>query len=195
MRGEAIPIRSWRSTHAPAGSRSTARAATGLRGFEKRPPLEKRCHARLPRGRVQPSSRFQAQRSRLSHDGGKRARMQSLLHDAQDLVVLPAIDPDDALSVEAEAGEAGQIAIGAARSPKRVSFPDAQNPGRYRCSKRRHRGRKFGFKPIGPELVKRAKLEAAMGKGRVQPAILERQNLIALARFQVVPFKGTDLHP
>jgi hypothetical protein len=43
--------------------------------------------------------------------------------------------------------------------------------------------------------VKRAKLQAAMRKRRVQPAILERQNLLGLARFQVVALKGADLHP
>jgi hypothetical protein len=105
------------SAHAPARGRSAARAAAGLGRLDKRPPQEKCCHARLPRRRVQPSPRLQAQRSRLAYNGGKRARMQSLLHDAQNLVVFPAIDPDDALGVEAEAGETWGIAIGSARSP------------------------------------------------------------------------------
>ena len=87
--------------HPPAGGRSPARATTALRGFEKRPPQEKRRRARLPRRRVQPSPRLQAQRSCLAYNGGQRLRMQGLFHDAQNLVVLPAIDPDDAGGVEA----------------------------------------------------------------------------------------------
>ena len=181
------------SAHAPAGGRSPARAAPGLRG-KKRPPLEKRCHTRLPRRRVQPSPRFQAQRSRFANNDGKRPRMQGLFHDSQNLVILPAIDPDDALSVEAEAGEAGRIAIGAARSPKRVSFPDTQNPGRYCCRECRHCRRKFGFQPIRSELVKCAKLQGPVRKWRIQKTILKRQGLIAQACLQVVPLKGTDLH-
>ena len=121
--------------------------------------------------------------------------MQSLLHDAQNLGILPAFDPDDTRRLQAEAGEAGRIAIGAAQSPERVSFFGPQNPGRNRCRKGRHRRDKFGFKPIRPELVKRAKLKAAMRERRVQPAILERQDLIALACLQMAPLKGADLHP
>jgi hypothetical protein len=121
--------------------------------------------------------------------------MQSLLHDAQNLGILPAFDPDDADWIEAEAGKAGRIAIGAAQSPERVSFLGPQNPGRNRRRKGRHRRDKFGFKPIRPELVKRAKLKAAMRKRRVQLGILKRQRLIAGARFQRVTLKGADLHP
>ncbi len=76
-----------------------------------------------------------------------------------------------------------------------MSFPFVQNPGRHRCRKRRHRRRKFGLQPIRPELVKRAKLQAAVRKRGVQPAILKRQNLIAQARFQKVTLKGADFHP
>jgi hypothetical protein len=75
--------------------------------------------------RFQSLPRLQAQRASLAYDGGSAARMQGLFHDAQDLVVLPAIDPDDARGIKPEADEAGQIAVGAARSPKCVSFPDA----------------------------------------------------------------------
>ena len=121
--------------------------------------------------------------------------MQSLLHDAQNLVVLPAIDPDDARGIKAEGCEAWHIAIGAARSPKRVSFPDAQNPGSHRGRKRRHCRRKFGLQAVRAELVKRAKLQGPVRKRRVQAAILKRQSLLAQARLQVVPLKGADLHP
>ncbi len=113
MRGEAVPIRSGHSAHPPAGGRGAARGATGLQ-IEKRPPQEKRCHARLPRRRVQPSPCFQAQRSCLADNRGQRPRMQSLFHDAQNLVILPAFNPEDAGRIEPEANEAGRIAIGAA---------------------------------------------------------------------------------
>jgi hypothetical protein len=181
MRGEAIQIRSWQSAYAPAGGRSAARAATGLGRLEKRPPQEQGGDARLPRRGIEPPGRLQAQRPRLTDNNGKRPRMKGLLHDAQNLGILPAFDPDDAGRLQAEAGEAGRIAIGAAQSPERISFPDAQNPGGHRRHKRRHRRRKLGFKSIRQELVKRAKLKAAMRERRVQPAVLERQDLIALA--------------
>ncbi len=121
--------------------------------------------------------------------------MQSLLHDAQNFVILPAFDPDDAERIEAEAEEAGRIAIGTVRSPQRISFPLSQNPGCHRCGESCHGGRKFSLQPIRSELVKRAKLQAAVREGGVQTAILKRQNLIARARLQVMPLKGSDLHP
>ena len=195
MRGEAIPIRSWQSAHAPAGGRSAARGATGLGRLKKRPPQEKGSDPRLARCSVEPPACLQAQRPRLADNGGKRARMQGLLHDAQNFGILPAFDPDDAGRLQAEAGEAGRIAIGVAQSPERISFPDAQNSGGRRRRKRRHRRRKLGFKSIRQELVKRAKLKAAIRQRRVQPAILERQDLIALACLQAPPLKGLDLHP
>ena len=180
---------------APAGARSAARAATGLGRLEKRPPQEKGSDPRLTRRGIESPARLQAQRPRLTHNGGKRERMKGLLHDAQNLGILPAFDPDDARRLQAEAGEAGRIAIGAAQSPERRSFPDAQNSGGDRRHKRRHRWRKLGFESIRQELVERAKLKAAMRERRVQPAILERQDLIALACLQARPLKGADLHP
>ena len=125
MRGEAIPIRSWQSAHAPAGGRSAARAATGLGRLEKRAPQEKGGDIRLARCGIEPPARLQAQRPRLTDNGGKRPRMKGLLHDAQNLGILPAFDPDDTRRLQAEAGEARRIAIGAAQSPERISFPDA----------------------------------------------------------------------
>jgi hypothetical protein len=181
--------------NAPAGGRSAARAATGLGRFEKRPPQEKGSDPRLARRGIESPARLQAQRPCLTDNGGKRARMQGLLHDAQNLGILPAFDPDDAGRLQAEAGKAGRIAIGAAQGPERISFPDAQNSGGDRRRKRRHRRRKLGFESIRQELMKRAKLKAAMRERRVQPAILERQDLIALACLQVTLLKGADLHP
>ena len=183
------------SADAPAGGRSAARAAACFGRFEKRPPQEKGGAPRLARRRIEPPARLQAQRSRLTYNGGKRARMKGLLHDAQNLGILPAFDPDDTRRLQAEADEAGRIAIGAAESPERISFPDAQNSGGRRRCKRRHRRRKLGFESIRQELVERAKLKAAMRERRVQSAILERQDLIALACLHVTPLKGEDLHP
>jgi hypothetical protein len=195
MRGEAIPIRNWQSAHAPAGGRSAARAGACFGRLKKRPPQEQGGDSRLARRGVEPPARLQAQRPRLADNGGKRARMQGLLHDAQNFGILPAFDPHDAGRIQAEAGEARRITIGAAQSPERISFPDAQNPGGCRRSKRRHRRRKLGFESIRQELVKRAKLKAAVRERRVQSAILERQDLIALACLQAPPLKGLDLHP
>jgi hypothetical protein len=149
----------------------------------------------LTRRGIEPPARLQAQRSRLSYNGGKRERMESFFHDAQNLGILPAFDPHNTRRLQAEAGEAGRIAIGAAQSPERISFPDAQNSGGRRRRERRHRRRKLGFESIRQELVKRAKLKTAMRERRVQPAILERQDLIALACLQVAPLKGAYLHP
>ena len=183
------------SAYAPAGGRSAARAATGLGRLEKRPPQEQGGDIRLARSSIEPPARLQAQRPRLTDNDGKRPRMKGLLHDAQNLGILPAFDPDDTRRLQAEAGEAGRIAIGAAQSPERTSFLDAQNSGGCRRHKRRHRRRKLGFESIRQELVKRAKLKAAVRERRVQPAILERQDLIALACLHVAPLKGEDLHP
>ncbi len=155
------------SAHAPARGRSAARAAASFRGLEKGSPQEKRCDTRLPRSRVKPASRLQAERARLANNGSERPRMQSLLHDAQNLGVLPAFDPDDAERIEAEAVEAGRIAIGKARSPQRISFPLSQNPRCKGCGKGCHGGCKFGLQPVRSELVKRTKLQAAVGKRRV----------------------------
>jgi hypothetical protein len=102
------------SANAPAGGCSAARAGACFGRFEKRPPQEKGSDPRLARRSVEPSACLQAQRSCLSYNGGKRERMESLLHDAQNLSIFPAFDPDDTRRIQAEADEAGRIAIGAA---------------------------------------------------------------------------------
>ncbi len=109
------------------------------------PPHKKRGCARLPGGGVEPSPRLQGQRARLAHDGAKRTRLQSLLHDAQNFGVLPAIDPDDAASIEAEAGEPRQIAIAPARSPQERTASAPQNTGRHRRGETCHGGCEFSL--------------------------------------------------
>ncbi len=121
--------------------------------------------------------------------------MQRLLHDAYDFGVLPALDPDDARRVEAEADEARQITIGLASSPQDISFLGLRNHGGCRCGKRGDRGRQFRLEPIGSELVKRAKLQAALRKRRVQPPIGERQEAAVFGCFQMMALKGANVHP
>lgn len=105
--------------------------------------------------------------------------MERLLHDAKNLGILPAFDPDDAPRVEAEAGEARRIAVRAAHSPQRIATAQTQNPGCQRCRKGCRRWRKFGLKAIRADFVKRTKLKTAMRKSSVQPVIFERQEPIA----------------
>jgi hypothetical protein len=83
------------SANAPASGCSAARAGACFGRFEKRPPQEKGSDPRLARCSVEPPTCLQAQRSCLSYNGGKRERMESLLHDAQNLGIFPAFDPDD----------------------------------------------------------------------------------------------------
>jgi hypothetical protein len=102
------------SANAPAGGCGGARAGACFGRFEKRPPQEKGGYPRSAGRSVEPPACLQAQRPRLSYNGGKRERMESLLHDAQNLSIFPAFDPDDTRRIQAEADEAGRIAIGAA---------------------------------------------------------------------------------
>ncbi len=60
------------------------------------PPQEQRRDTGLPGGGVEPSRRLEAQRARLAQNRGQRAGMQGFLHDAQNIGILCAIDPDDA---------------------------------------------------------------------------------------------------
>ncbi len=102
------------SADAPACDGSAAWAAAVFGGLEKGASQEKGGDTRVAGRRVEPAPRLQAQRSCLAYNGGNRPRMQSLFHDAQNLIVLPAIDPDDPGRIEPEADETGRIAIGAA---------------------------------------------------------------------------------
>ncbi len=183
------------SAHTPARGGAAARGIARLGRLKHRPAQQKRGCARLPGRCVEPSTHLQTQRARLAHNRGQRPRMQSFFHDAQDLGVLPAIDPHDAGRVETEARQPWRIAIGAARCPQHISLAAAQNACRHRCGESRHRGRKFSLQPVRPELVKRAKLQAAPWKRRIHPRIRKRQNEPAFRNFQMMAFKGADLHP
>ncbi len=159
------------------------------------PPQENRGDARLAGCRIEPPPGLQAQRARLAQNRGQRPRMKRLLHHAQNLGILPAIDPDDASRIEAEARQPRRIAIGPARRPQHMSLLLTQNAGRHRCGKRGHRGRKFALQSIRPEFMKRAELQAATRKRRIQPPIRKGQNAAAFLRFQMMALKGADLHP
>jgi hypothetical protein len=68
------------------------------------PPQKKRRGTGLPGRGIEPAPHLQIQRACLAQNRAQRSRMQGLLHDAQNLRILPAIGPDDAGRVEAEAG-------------------------------------------------------------------------------------------
>ena len=68
------------------------------------PPQEQRRSTGLPGGGIEPARGLQVQRGRLAQNRRRRTRMQGFLHDAQDLGLLRAIDPDDAGRIEAQAG-------------------------------------------------------------------------------------------
>jgi len=121
--------------------------------------------------------------------------MKRLFHDAQNLGILPAIDPNDAGRIEPEAAQAGRITVGPARSPQHEALAALQDAGRHRCGKRRHGRRQLGLHPVRPELVKRAKLQAAAWKRRVETPICKGQNAAASRCFQMMALKQAHLHP
>ncbi len=159
------------------------------------PPQQKRRRARLPGRRVEPPPGLQGKRARFAEHGGKRPRMQRLLHHAQNLVVLPALDPDDAAWIEAEAREPRRVAIAPARNPQERAAPAAQDASRNRRGETRHGGREFTLQPLGRELMQRAERQAALRERRIQARILERQDAAVPGGLQMMALQGADLRP
>ena len=121
--------------------------------------------------------------------------MQGLLHHAQNLSILRAIDPDDARGVEAKAGQGWRIAIGKACRPKQKSILAAQNLSRDKCRKSCHGGRQLALKPASAKFMERAELQALSRQRSIQPMAGQRQNARVSGRLQTMAFKSTDLKP
>jgi len=157
-------------------------------------PAQEKCRgAGLPGGGIEPARLLQAKRARLAQNRSQRAGMQSFLHDAQDLSIFRAFDPNDAGRIKAQAGQPRRIAIGPACRPEEKAIVLAQNFRRNYCRKGCHGGRKFALKPLSTKLMERAKLKAASWQGSVQPLACKRQN--PPRHFQTMAFEGADLQP
>jgi uracil-DNA glycosylase len=178
----------------PAGGRGAARSVARAGWLGKMPPQQKRGRARLPGRRVEPAPRLQGQRARFAQHGGQRPRMQRLFHDAQDLAVLAAVDPDDAARIEAEACEPGRVAVAADRRPEQMTLPAAKDARRNCRDETRDGRREFSLQPLRGKLMQRAELQAAVRERRIQAGVRERQNAAVLG-LQVMAFQGADLHP
>jgi hypothetical protein len=139
-------------------------------------PQEKGGRARLPGRRVEPAPSLQAQCARFAQHGGQRPRMQRLFHDAQDLAVIPALNPDDAARIEAEARETRRVAVASDRRPEEMTLAAAKDARRNRRGETRDRGREFSLQPPRREFMERAGLQAAAREGRIEADVRERQN-------------------
>lgn len=67
---------------------------------------------------------------------------QALFHGREDLTILPRLDKDDPIGVEADAGEAGREQIAAAKAPEDRAFKPSDASG----NKQRRNRRMFGGK-------------------------------------------------
>ncbi len=117
--------------------------------------------------------------------------MQGFLHDAQDLGLIRAADPNDAGRIEAQAGQARRITVSLARRPEQEAIVRTQNFRRHGCRKGGHGRRQFAFQAACAKFVECAKCQAAPWQGRIQPRVRERQN--ARVRLQTVAFERADL--
>jgi hypothetical protein len=144
----------------------------------------------LPGRGIEPAPRLQAQRTRLTQNSGQRLRMQGLLHDA-----LPAIGPDDAGQVEAEARQAWRIAIGKACGPKEKSILAMQKPGCGYCRESRRSCCRFAFAWPCAKFVKRRGFQAALRQRCIELRVGEGYRAGLPGYFQTMAFEGADLHP
>jgi hypothetical protein len=106
----------------------------------------------------------QAESGHFAHYGREPAMPQALFHGREDLAILPGLDKDDPIGVEADASETGREQIAAAKAPKDGTIKPSNASGH----KHRRDSRVFGGKARPARLVQGAEGEASSRKVRIE---------------------------
>jgi len=155
--------RGWSRRNVPAGEGGVRLGGGGAFGIIAPAPQGEGRNAGAFGCKLQAAGGDERQMRHLAHDPAKSAVPKRFLHRGQDLGVLPGLDIDDPVGMQADPGEGGREQVAASEAPEDRPL----EPGETAANEERRGRDMFRFEPALGEFMQGAKRQPAPGEMRV----------------------------